>query len=203
MPVAPPLRPVRPQASQPLRPLPMRERLPGWTRGLVAGTVATLPMTVWMSAVRRQLPALQRAPLPPFRIVRALARKSVIGLVLGRKTRHRLALAAHYGYGAAAGAVYGAWANRRQPGVLPAIAFGLLVWAVSYQGFLPRLGLHRAATAEPKGRNLMLITGHVVWGATLGAVERLLAPPLPKRPELPSPGRLQATAGAVPQNFAS
>ena len=50
------------------------------------------------------------------------------------------------------------------------VGYGLAVWAGSYLGFLPALGLHPPATRESPGRNVMNIGAHLVWGATLGAV---------------------------------
>jgi len=48
------------------------------------------------------------------------------------------------------------------------VGYGLVVWAGSYLGLLPAVGLHRPATREPAGRNGMMIGAHVVFGAVLG-----------------------------------
>jgi putative membrane protein len=66
------------------------------------------------------------------------------------------------------------------------IGFGLLVWAGSYLGLLPALGLLSPATQHAPQRNLLMIAAHLVWGAVLGAVTDRLQqeqpPPLVKRP---------------------
>jgi len=54
--------------------------------------------------------------------------------------------------------------------VAKGVGFGLLVWAGSYLGLLPAVGLHRPATRESARRNGMMIASHVVWGAVLGAM---------------------------------
>jgi uncharacterized membrane protein YagU involved in acid resistance len=86
------------------------------------------------------------------------------------ESQHRaLTLLAHYGYGAAAGAVYTALAQQLPgPPPLRGITFGLGVWTVSYLGLLPALGVLRVATEHPARRNALMIAAHVVWGAALG-----------------------------------
>ena len=140
--------------------------------GAAAGLAATVPMTVAMRAVQASLPAAQRHPLPPRRVTMRAARKVGLRphLQLDESERRGLTLAAHSGYGAAAGGLFGAIAPRNLPDAVSAgVGYGLLVWAASYLGLMPALGLHPPATREPAGRNLMMILAHVVWGATLGA----------------------------------
>jgi putative membrane protein len=42
------------------------------------------------------------------------------------------------------------------------------VWAGSYLGLLPVLGILSPATRHPTGRNALMIAAHIIWGATLG-----------------------------------
>ena len=88
-----------------------------------------------------------------------------------KSAESRLAGVAHFGFGTAAGAAYGAVA----PGVpldpvLKGMAYGLAVWAGSYLGGLPALGVMRPATREPAGKNAVMIAAHLAWGAALGVV---------------------------------
>jgi hypothetical protein len=50
-----------------MRPLPT---------GLLSGLVATVPMTVIMEVLHRQLPARHREPLPPRKITQRLTRRA-------------------------------------------------------------------------------------------------------------------------------
>lgn len=141
--------------------------------GAVAGFVATAPMTLAMKAAQRMLPPQERHPLPPRRVtMRALRKTGVRPHVdLDEGERRGLTLAAHYGYGAAAGSVFGLLAPRNlRDAVAAGVGYGLLVWAGSYFGLLPALGLHPPATKESSPRNGMMIAAHVVWGATLGGI---------------------------------
>ena len=145
--------------------------------GAAAGLAATVPMTAAMKVAQGMLPATQRHPLPPRRITMRALRKSGVRphADLDEPARRGLALAAHYGYGAGAGALFGAFvpANTRDA-VAAGIGYGLLVWAASYLGLMPALGLHPPATRETPGRNAMMIAAHVVWGAATGATAAAL-----------------------------
>jgi hypothetical protein len=145
----------------------MRSR-PGIAAGAAAGVLATLPMTVFMTTVHRRLPPGERDPLPPAKITARLEEKAGVDDDLTERQHTALTLVNHFGYGGLCGAVYGLAAQRVPAGVSTGVAFGLAVWAASYLGFLPPLGLHERATHEPVRRNAMMIGAHVVFGAALG-----------------------------------
>lgn len=83
---------------------------------------------------------------------------------------HR-ALAAHFAFGAATGALYGAATSHKHvsPGITSGVMFGLGVWAASYLGWVPLTGLMPPASQQPAQRNAMMVASHIVWGAALGA----------------------------------
>lgn len=138
--------------------------------GALAGFVATVPMTVAMWVMHRQLPWAERYPLPPRRITGKLAAKAGVRQHLDEPEERGLTLAAHFGYGTATGAIYGAIADEvPAPRIVSGVLYGLGVWAVSYLGVLPALGILRPATEHPAKRNALMIAAHVVWGASLGA----------------------------------
>lgn len=90
-------------------------------------------------------------------------------MILGATT------ASHFGYGAAMGAAYGPLQTRVPlPAVAQGILYGLFVWAASYLGLLPLLGISASNHKEPMRRNLMMIAAHVVWGASLGTMAGIL-----------------------------
>jgi len=150
-----------------------------WLHGAIAGGVATAPMTVAMELMHRFLPAREQYPLPPSLITAELAKEVKIDRQLDQHQHVALTLLNHFGYGAAAGALYAPLADALGPTLpLPAalrgIAFGCIVWAVSYLGLLPALGILRPATDHPARRTLLMIAAHLVWGCVLGLVSEWL-----------------------------
>jgi uncharacterized membrane protein YagU involved in acid resistance len=137
--------------------------------GALAGLGATVPMTVGMEAMFRFLPKRERYPLPPRQIAMAIAEEAGVKDELNSPARTTVTLAAHFGYGAATGAIYAPMAiENRWPSVVSGIGFGLAVWAASYLGLLPAVRLLSPATEHPPRRNALMIMAHMVWGATLG-----------------------------------
>jgi putative membrane protein len=145
-------------------------------RGAAAGLAATIPMTIVMEALRAVLPAEQIRRTPPREIVDRTIDKAIEttgeGAELDRGDRVALTMGAHFAFGAAAGAIYGAATGLRRSSLLIGMAYGLGVWAVAYGVGLPSLGLHPAATEDTKDRNEVLIASHLVWGATLALMAR-------------------------------
>lgn len=124
--------------------------------GALAGLLATAAMTAVMRRGREGLPTSQRYSLPPTELVQAVSRDADPRR-LGDK-----ALVAHFAYGAFCGGVL---AVIRWPAtnVGSGIA-GLAIWAVSYLGWAPALGLLRPATSHPWRRNVLMLASHLAWG---------------------------------------
>ena len=137
----------------------------------VAGLIATLPMSAAMKKMKELLPWWQRAPLPPYRVTRQLEKAIGIEDKIN-DTQHQTATAvAHFGYGAAAAVPFAALAYRLPlPTTMSGILYGLLVWAGSYLGWLPIVGVMEPATKHPWQRNALMIVAHLVWGSTLGLI---------------------------------
>jgi uncharacterized membrane protein YagU involved in acid resistance len=143
--------------------------------GLIAGVVATGPMTVAMALWHRRLPMSERYPLPPREITMKLARDAGVSRELSPDMRSAATLLAHFGYGGAAGTLYKLISDKvPAPPIAKGVAFGLLVWGASYLGLLPGAGILKVATRHPARRNALMIGAHVVWGAVTGAVAELL-----------------------------
>jgi hypothetical protein len=139
--------------------------------GTLAGFVATVPMTVAMELMHRRLPAKERYPLPPREITMEIAEEAGVKEEMDEPERLGATLAAHFGYGAATGALYAPLARRAQlPPVVGGATYGLVVWAGSYLGLLPALGILRPATEHPARRNALMIAAHLVWGAVTGVL---------------------------------
>lgn len=135
--------------------------------GVIAGIVATVPMTVLMMVWHRRLPEQERYPLPPHEITMNAAEDAHVEEAV--ETPHEqvtATLAAHFGFGGGAGAVYGALGRFIPlPPLVKGGLFGLAVWSFSYLGLMPALGWHRSATKEPAGRNALMLTANILWGA--------------------------------------
>ena len=145
-------------------------------QGGIAGLVATGPMSVFMLATKRFLPKRHRYALPPEIITEELAQRLHVRWHLNKMQVEAATVVSHFGYGAAMGILYGASAkNILLPSPVKGVLFGLIVWAASYLGLLPMIGMSESGQREPGKRNLMMIAAHVVWGVTLGLVAWFLS----------------------------
>ena len=143
--------------------------MPALVAGAVAGCVATAPMTVAMTAMHRLLPRAERYPLPPSEITAEVSKDVGLDGRIDEREHIALTMATHFAFGTTAGAIYGPVARRvnGQP-LLSGIGFALLVWTVSYLGWLPAFGILRPATEHPARRNALMIAAHVIWGCVTG-----------------------------------
>ena len=147
------------------------EVLTSMCQGALAGFVATVPMTVAMELMHRQLPAHERYPLPPREVTMEVADEAGVKERMDEPARMGATLAAHFGYGAAVGALYAPLAQRwALPPALGGAAYGLFVWAGSYLGLLPAMNILRPATEHPPRRNALMITAHLIWGVAAGVL---------------------------------
>lgn len=145
--------------------------------GLLAGFIATAPMTAFMVLLYRRLPKREKYPLPPREITMELAGKAGVEHKIDETERTGLTLAAHFAYGTMMGMLYAVLvAGLPGPSLLKGIAFGVMVWAGSYLVVLPALGILRSATEHPLRRNALMISAHIVWGAVLGPMVEWLNP---------------------------
>jgi hypothetical protein len=120
-------------------------------QGITGGALATLPMSAVMVGAQR-LGLLGKHP--PEKITQAML--FGIGARPSRGQRKLLAVAAHFGFGAATGAVF-SLARPGEPTLLRAAlegaAFGTAVWATSYIGLVPKLGIMPPPRrGPPRGR---------------------------------------------------
>ncbi len=138
--------------------------------GFWSGVLATGPMTLFMFAAQKSLPREEQSPLPPATLTKQLT--APVADRLPSSLRQDLTMVSHFGYGIACGTLYSLLA-RRAPGPVAAkgAGFGLLVWAASYLGWTPALGLRAAAPKIPARRNAMMIGAHIVWGISLAFAE--------------------------------
>jgi hypothetical protein len=136
------------------------------TLGALAGITGTAAMTACMWRLHRRLPPAERYPLPPREIVQEVSGRSGSGSVAD------LSIVAHFCFGAVAGALVAGADTPARP--LPMAVAGVGVWAGSYLGWAPALGILRPAHQHPLRRNALMIGAHLVWGVVTALTLREL-----------------------------
>ena len=139
-------------------------------QGMVAGAVATVPMSAVMLVAGRT-GAMGKQP-PEQVTEKAMDAAGVDDTSEGEQ--HATASIAHLAFGAGGGAAFALLQRRLDlpvPTVVQGVAFGLAVWAVSYQGWIPALRILPPADDDRPGRQRAMIAAHIVYGGVLGAVE--------------------------------
>lgn len=145
--------------------------------GAIGGTLATAPMTVAMELLFRRLPPSQQYPLPPRELTMAIAsRTGLASMMPSERARVGATLAAHFGYGLFAGALY-PLTFRRQPRhpLLHGSLYGIAVWVLSYFGWVPALKILKPASEHPRQRRWLMIVVHLLWGAVTAGVTLALS----------------------------
>ena len=135
-------------------------------RGAVATVAMSVPMLVAPDAVMGQRP-------PKKVTVGILSR---LGLDPGDEgERNVLSVVAHLGFGSSLGSLFSVARARLDPpgpAVLHGLAYGLGIWATSYNGWIPALGLVPPPERDRPGRQGVLVLAHLVYGGVLGALDR-------------------------------
>lgn len=143
-------------------------------RGAIAGTVATVPMTLVMISLFRRLPRRQRYPLPPRLLMENLTARVTRDKAVDEAKLTHVTVGTHFGYGAITGAFYPYLERDARPNVLTGMTFGVGIWAASYLGWIPAAGLLAPATRHPASRNALMLAAHLVWGAALARISAAL-----------------------------
>ncbi|HEX7126502.1 MAG TPA: DUF6789 family protein [Thermodesulfobacteriota bacterium] len=144
--------------------------------GGVAGVIGTAAMSALLVIART---AGFMESTPPRRITERIARQSGTDRVLSGPAFEASWVAAHVGYGAVCGALYALASGRPPASPVPAgLVFGGLVWAGSYLGILPALGIYDGPDGEESpATTATMVSAHAVYGvATALARERIREP---------------------------
>jgi hypothetical protein len=150
--------------------LHMHPKLNEAATGALAGAAATAVMSIVMVLAQKSRPV---GKLPPKKIVEAGFRAS--GLKQPKEeTLNALTAVAHVGYGMAAGSLYSTTVanGRGVPPLLSGPLFALAVWAGSYEGWVPALGIMPSAHDDRPARTKTMVLAHVVYGLVLGLLGR-------------------------------
>jgi uncharacterized membrane protein YagU involved in acid resistance len=142
--------------------------------GVVAGGLATVCMSLLMLGSKK---LGVQGEHPPKRIVEAALSATGDTQPPLQKVLP-LAAAVHVGFGMAAGGVFALIQQKfhlKKMPILQGAGYGLLVWAVSYKGWIPALGILPPAERDRPGRVKTMIAAHLVYGAVLaGRLHRKL-----------------------------
>lgn len=148
-------------------------RMSRYVRGVISGGIATLVMTATMAAGQR---VFRFGSQPPRLITRNVLGR--LGLSPGdpATTEPVSWMTTHEMFGMTCGAGY----ILVRP-LLPSsryaagLVFGGAVWAVSYLGYLPALGLYPAPDDDRRDRLTVMVVAHAVYGVVLAEVDDRLA----------------------------
>ena len=144
--------------------------------GGVGGAVATLAMTVTLMAAKK-LGLLGK--LPPKKIVQGVRRR--MGLFgVSRGAENAATIAAHWGFGIAAGALFGLFHPRPRGVVSSSLlgaGYGAAIFTSSYYGWVPALGFMEPPHRDRPFRPASMVAGHLVFGSVLGAFVDGFLPP--------------------------
>ncbi len=141
----------------------------GGMRPMVSGMGAGLAATIAMSAV---MFASKRAGfmgrLPPKRITEGLLDR--LRIRRSEETDTIATTAAHLGYGAVFGGLFGLLRKRFSPShsVPWGLTFAATLWAASYLGWVPALALMPHPKKDRPDRPASMLAAHLVYGAVLG-----------------------------------
>jgi putative membrane protein len=93
-----------------------------------------------------------------------------------RLSRDELRIAAaffHYAFGAAVGAIYGAYVeSRSRQRSRSGAGLGTALWATADEMAMPMLGLSERSTRRPLEMHLQSFAAHLVYGVTTEVVRR-------------------------------
>jgi uncharacterized membrane protein YagU involved in acid resistance len=134
-------------------------------RGGVAGAMATVAMSVHMLWARRtdRVDALSPEHITDAAFDAASHEPSTTQHVLGTTI-------AHLGFGSSTGSILAVATRGRRVPWWGGTAYGLAIAAVSYQGWVPALGILPPLRDAPRGRRNEILVSHVIYGNVLAGI---------------------------------
>ncbi len=139
-------------------------------RGALAGAAGTAVMTLMMrKAAPKMIPKEMRPDeFPPKKVVEWAEEQAGKPHALSESQEMKVAMGAHFAYGSGSGAVYGLLREQMDgiPAPLMGALFGVGLWAVGFEGWMPALGVQEATHEKPPQKWPMPIMAHIVYGTT-------------------------------------
>jgi hypothetical protein len=158
--------------------------------GAIAGLAGTLAMNyaqrLWTVAVDREAPdsaaglhdARDWQERTEGQNSNEMAAQAVASSVDAPLTRRQLAVAApvvHFSFGAAVGALYGAFVQSRPARRRTGIGLGTTLWLTADEIAMPVMGLSRSTLRRPLEMHLQSLAAHWVYGVVTERVRRFAA----------------------------
>jgi putative membrane protein len=139
----------------------------GLVAGLAAGVAATAAKTL---AEKLYPPRIHGEPEPP-----ELLTERIAGHPLDHTTHLLATESIHWGFGAAAGAFYGALAEFYPAATSKAGAnFGLVLMALTHQGVLPAMGLSTPTEQQTEREHTSEAATHLIFGVVAERVRSIV-----------------------------
>lgn len=143
-------------------------------RGLLAGAAGTAMMTVMMRVIGPKVVPEEMRPdeFIPKKVVEWMEQQAGRPHALDEDQELKVSYVVHFGYGAGMGAAYGLLRGQLPdlPAPLAGGLFGVVLWAVNFEGVMPATGMDKAATRKPPKKWPMPIMAHLVYGVTSALV---------------------------------
>jgi uncharacterized membrane protein YagU involved in acid resistance len=144
--------------------------------GCLAGLGATIPMTAVMLVLHYLLPQRRKVPLEPLQVSQKLLAAGDVEPVT-QEGANAVAAIAHLSFGATCGMVRPPLRQIVGRRATRGPYYGLMIYAASYAGWLPMLGILRPPQRRPWQRNVILLASHLTWGIALDLIEKQLTQP--------------------------
>jgi uncharacterized membrane protein YagU involved in acid resistance len=160
----------------------MRNQINGAVWGALAGVAGGLAMTGMVHKVApRVIPEdMQPDEFVPKKAVEWAEEKVNGQDTLSESQEMKVAMGGHLAYSALAGSLYGL-ARQHVADDIPApvagALFGVAVWGLSFEGWMPAVGIMERTTDQPPKKWPAPVMGHIIYGVTTAlaykALERL------------------------------
>lgn len=153
--------------------------------GLGAGLIATAAMSAVM-VVAQKSGAMGR--MPPRHITEHALGTMGLEEELSSETKKGLSTLLHFAFGGVSGALFGLLDHAfrrgprlnlrvggfqtRPPPLASGLLFGTAIYAVSYMGWVPALGILPQPPRDRPGRPTAMYLAHLVYGASVAALVR-------------------------------
>jgi uncharacterized membrane protein YagU involved in acid resistance len=136
--------------------------------GALAGAAGGLAMTLMIQKVAPKVLPEEMRPggFAPKKAVQWTEEKAGQPEALSEGEEMKAAMGAHLGYSAMGGAMYGIAREsvRGIPAPLSGAVFGLALWGLSFEGWMPALGIMERTTDKPIKKWPAPIMGHLIYG---------------------------------------